>query len=463
MIGRELERDRLEQFYQGEQFEFLIMYGRRRVGKTTLLKELTAAHEAIYYPAQEKNDALNLMDFSRLVQIRLGGQYIAPFESWERAMAYVSQMAMTRKILLIIDEFSFIARHNPSIKSTLQHVIDHAWKDLPVKLILCGSSVSFMLNEVMGYQSPLYGRATQTMEVLPFDYMDSAAFYPQYSIEDRIKTYGILGGVPRYLVAFSDALSLRENIIQRVLQDGAFLYDEPEIMLRMELREPGVYGSILAAIAGGANRLTEIADRIHEDRTKVNKYLRTLETMRLITRVSPCGDPSERRSIYEITDQYFRFWYRYIYANKGYYEMLGPEGAADEILQNLTDYMGAAFERICQQYLVREVKARRLPFVPAMIGKWWGNNPAIRAQDDVDILALSRDRRAALLCECKFTSRPMPMEEYDDLLMAAEAFPEVTDKHYIFISKSGYTAPVVERALREQVTLLTLRDLFANN
>lgn len=460
MIGREQERARLDQFCQGEQFGFLIMYGRRRVGKTTLLQELTATHEAIYYPAQEKNDALNLADFSRLVQIRLGGQYIAPFETWERAMEYVSDAAGTRKVILIIDEFPFIARQNPSIKSILQHTIDHTWKERDIRLILCGSSVSFMLNEVMGYQSPLYGRATQTMEVLPFDYRDSAAFFPGYSQEDQLKAYGILGGVPRYLAAFSPELSLRENVIQRILQNGTFLYDEPEIMLRMELREPGIYGSILASIAGGANKLSEIADRIHEDRSKVGKYLNTLETLRLVTRVTPCGERSERKSIYAIADQYFRFWYRYIYINKGYYEMLGPEAAADEILDNLNDYMGVAFETICRQYLVRAAKARELPFVPATIGKWWGNNPAIRAQDDVDILALSRDGHTALLCECKFTNRPMPMEEYDDLMTAAEAFPEVSDKHYMFISKSGYTSPVVERAQREGVRLLTIADLF---
>ena len=202
-----------------------------------------------------------------------------------------------------------------------------------------------MVNEVMGYKSPLYGRMTASMEVLPFDYLDAAQFFPNFSIEQQLLAFGILGGIPRYLNAFSDEKSIKENI-------------------------------------------------------------------------------------------------------------------QDEIMTDLSTYMGQAFEDICVQFLKRKAKAKELPFVPAEMGKWWGNNPAIRAQDDVDILAYNRKRTEALFCECKFTNRPMPMEEYEDLVIATKAFPEAIRKHLIFISKSGYAESVQRRAAEEGAVLYTIDDLF---
>lgn len=213
----------------------------------------------------------------------------------------MTKKSADQKTVLIIDEFPFMAGPNPSIKSILQHEIDHHWKNQNIFLILCGSSVSFMINDIMGYESPLYGRATFSMEVLPFDYLDSAKFFPDYSLEDKLIAYGILGGIPCYLSAFSGERSLQENIEREILRNGALLNDEPMMLLKMELREPNVYNSIL---------------------------------------------------------------------------------------DDISDFMGLAFEDICRQYLIRKAKLKKLPFVPFHIGKWWGNNPAIRAQDDVDLLAL---------------------------------------------------------------------------
>ena len=213
MIGRMKEMNQLEEMYSNDRFEFMVMYGRRRIGKTTILQEFSKRHKTIYFSAQEKNDALNLQDFSRIIQEYFDGSFIANFANWEDALNYISRKVQDQRTVLIIDEFPFLAETNPSIKSILQHRIDHDWKERNIFLILCGSSVSFMLNDVMGYKSPLYGRSTGSMEVLPFDYLESAEFFPDYSEEDKIIAYGILGGVPRYLNAFDSKRSLRENII----------------------------------------------------------------------------------------------------------------------------------------------------------------------------------------------------------------------------------------------------------
>lgn len=461
MLGREKELEQIEKLSKSNRFEFLVMYGRRRVGKTTILQEFSGKNHVIFYSAQEKNDSLNLQDFSKTIQQYFEGQFIAPFQSWKDAFSYITKKAADKKTILIIDEFPFMAGPNPSLKSMLQHEIDHHWKNQNIFLILCGSSVSFMINDIMGYESPLYGRITASMEVLPFDYLDSAKFFPDYSVQDKLIAYGVLGGVPRYLNAFSKEHSIQENIETEILRNGAFLNDEPMMLLRMELREPNVYNSILEAIARGYNKVTEIADCIHEDKSKCSKYITTLLAIRLVEKRVPCGEPEgSKKTIYALTDNFYRFWYHYIFANKSYYELLGDSDAAKEIIDDISDFMGLAFEDICKQYLIRQAKRKKLPFVPSDIGKWWGNNPAIRAQDDVDLLALNKKRTEGIFCECKFTNRSMPMEEYEDLVTATKAFPEAMKKHLMFISKSGFTAPVQRRAEEEGTVLLTIEDLF---
>lgn len=461
MIGRKEELKQLETLYQSDKFEFLVMYGRRRVGKTTILQEFANKHKVIFFSAQEKNDALNLQDFSKSIQLYFDNDFIAGFPSWKDAFSYISKKTGNQKTVLIIDEFPFIAEQNPSIKSILQHEIDHEWKKQNIFLILCGSSVSFMVNDVTGFKSPLYGRTTETKEVLPFDYLESAEFFPKYNQEEKLIAYGILGGIPRYLNAFTDNKSLEENIAHEIIRNGAFLNDEPEMLLKMELREPMIYNGILQAISGGCNTLTEISDRIHEDKSKISKYLLTLQTIQLIDRRVPCGESSKsKKSIYVIMDNYYKFWYRYVFTNKSYYNILGTEDAAKEVTEDIPNFMGMAFEDICKQYLIRQAKAKKLPFIPYLIDKWWGNNPAIKAQDDVDILALSKDGKSGLFCECKFRNKPMPMEEYEDLIQAGKAFPNIKEKYFMFFSKGGYTSPVIKRAAKEGAILLKIQDLF---
>lgn len=461
MIGRVQEMNQLERMYTSARFEFMVMYGRRRIGKTTILQEFSKTHKTIFFSAQEKNDALNLQDFSRVVQEYFDGNFISYFANWEDALHYLGRKSQNQRTVLIVDEFPFLAETNPSIKSILQHKIDHDWKERNLFLILCGSSVSFMLNDVMGYKSPLYGRSTGSMEVLPFDYLESAAFFPNYSEEEKLIAYGMLGGVPRYMNAFDPGRSLRENLISEILAEGAFLNDEPQTMLRMELREPAVYNSILEAVANGCNRVVEIADRIHEEKSKCSKYMLTLQTLRLLEKHVPCGEPDgSKRGIYVIADHFYKFWYRYVFSNKSYYSMLGIDKAADEIMGEINEYMGPVFEDICRQYLIRRAKAGTLPFIPYTIGKWWGNNPVIKAQDDVDLLALDRNGESGIFVECKFRNRPMAMEEYDDLVTAAEAFPDVKEKMFLFISKSGFTEAVKRRAEKEGAELVEAGEMY---
>ncbi len=461
MIGRLAELNQLERLYNSPKFEFLTIFGRRRIGKTTILKEFAKRHRSLFFLAQEKNDPLNLLSFSKTVQTFFDGDFISAFPHWNDAFDYITRKTTNEKLVLIIDEFPFLAEPNPSIKSILQHTIDHVWKDKNIFLILCGSSVNFMLSDVMGYKSPLYGRITGNMEVKPFDYLECAEFFPSYSKVEKAIIYGILGGVPRYLEAFSPDVSLEENIRDNLLAEGSFLNDEPQTLLRIELREPSVYNSILEALSNGCNKISEIADRIHEEKSKCSKYMLTLLVLRVIEKSIPCTESeTSKKGIYEITDNYFRFWYRFIFTNENYYSMLGLERSAKEIMDGINDYMGPVFEKICQQYLIRAARNNKLPFVPYRMGKWWGNNPLLKAQDDIDILAYDKSGKKALFCECKFRNKPMAMDEYDDLVMAAEMFQDIKEKHFMFFSKSGFTESVKQRSESEGATLLTIDELY---
>lgn len=461
MIGRSDEMKLLDSLFSSDKFEFLVMYGRRRVGKTTILQEFAKDKDVIFYPAQEKNDALNLNDFSRMVQLKLDGMFISSFPGWKEAFEYIDKKA-DHRIAVIIDEFPFIAEENPTVKSVLQHTIDHLWKNNSnIFLILCGSSVSFMETDVMGNKSPLHDRQTSSLEIKPFDYLDSSLFYPKYSNLEKIIAYGILGGVPRYLEAFDDTLTLGQNIAGKIIERGSYLNEEPTNLLKAELRDPNVYNSILSAIANGKNKVQEISDYIHEEKSKVSKYLIVLQTMRLVEKSIPCGESDiSRKGIYRLTDNFFRFWFRYEFTNNVYYEMLGSKAASEEIMNGISDYMGDAFEEICQEYMIRLAKNGKLPFIPYKIGKWWGNNSHIKAQDDVDVLLIDKSGKKGIFVECKFTSSKMPHKEYEDLKDAMEAFPDISERYMYFISKSGYGASVIRHAKEDGAVLLGIDDLF---
>ena len=460
MIGRKEELNHLYELYSNSSFEFLVMYGRRRVGKTTILQEFAESTNSIFFPAREKNDALNLEDFSKVIQYHFDKTFIASFQSWEDAFNYIGTKANERTAI-IIDEFPYIIDENPSVKSILQHVIDHSWKNKNLFLILCGSSVSIMESDVMGRKSPLHDRQTSSLEIKPFDYLESSAFFPNYSNEDKLLAYGILGGIPRYLEAFDPNRSMEENIASKIIRNGAYLHEEPDNLLKAELRETNVYSSILSAIANGRNKIMDIANYIHEERSKVAKYLITLQTLRLIEKRIPCGDPeTSKKSIYVIKDNFFKFWFRYEFTNNSYYAMLGSKNAAAEIMEDISNLMGDAFEEICKEYIIHLAKQGKLPFIPYHLGKWWGTNPAIKAQDNVDLLAIDRSGKKAIFVECKFTSQPMPYDEYEDLATATKAFSDIQEKQLWFISKSGYTDSVIRQAKKDGAVLLTIDDLF---
>lgn len=464
MIGRQKELSLLEKLYNSPKFEYLNLYGRRRVGKSTLLTEFSSLHRCIFMTGQEKNNPLNQSDFTRAICEYFSCSFIPDFKEWKPIFEFLTDLIVKNpsdeKIVIIIDEFPYIAKEDASIKSALQTIIDRKWKNMSnVLLILCGSSVSFMVNDVMGAASPLHGRATSEYELLPFDYTITKEFYPAMSDIDRIVTYGILGGIPLYLLSFSDKLSVKDNIENGLLSPISVMRREPLNLLRMELREPLFYNSILLSVSNGATKLGEVSTKVYEDASKVSKYIETLKELRIVTKSVPYGEKeSSKKSVYQIKDNYFKFWYRFIFPNEGKINLLGEEKAAESIIDSLSDYMGLVFEDICREYMVRLAQKGNLPFIPDGFGKWWGNNPTKKRQDDIDIIGT--DGNKGIFCECKFRNELFDLPEFNDLLSASEIFTQINEKYFYLFSKSGFTQAVKDQAANYNINFVTIPDLF---
>jgi len=455
-IGRERELQVLEKLYKSNRFEYLVMYGRRRIGKTEILKEFSKTHKTIFFSASEKKS--NLLDFSKLVFSYYNDNINASFESREDGFSYIANHSSSERTVLIIDEFPYIAKAEPSVKSILQNTIDRLFIEKNIMLILCGSSVSFMVNKVMGKKTPLFGRNTAVMQILPFEYYEIKKFLPNYSKEEQMKTYCILGGVPYYLTKFKDNLSIEENISNVIVDSNAPLKEEPLTLLKSELREPSTYNTILEVISKGSNKISEIASKSKIEVTKLPRYLNTLEEMKIIGKLICAGEKkNSRKTQYVITDNFFSFWYSFIFSNTTKIELMEPMAFIKSIQLEIFTYYGFKFENICYQYLKKEVKQNKLPFIPTTLSKWWGGNKLTKKQDDIDILGI--DKNKYLFCECKFENEIFDLKEFNDLIIVSKNFVNAKEKYFYIFIKSSFSKAVLEESKKYNCKLITVKDM----
>ena len=312
MLVEKKELNVLDSIYQSNNFEMVVVYGMRRVGKTELLKQFIKDKEVLYHTCIY-NSSSNLKLLSKAIFEYNKVDSNASFESFMDAMEYIFKLSIDKKILFILDEYPNLAMSDPSINSILQALIDK-YKDVSkLKLILCGSSISYMTDKVMN-GGPLYGRKTAQMEILPFDFNESMLFFPNYSNEEKAICYGLLGGIPLYLRQFSDKLSIIENVQRTFFNTSSIMYLQPISLLQEELREPTKYNSIIEAISKGKNKLTEIADYINESTAVVSTYMRKLINIHIVEKEKPYNG-SDKKTIYIIKDNMFRFWYSMVSNN----------------------------------------------------------------------------------------------------------------------------------------------------
>ena len=250
-IGRERELSEFDALYRQDRFQLFVLYGRRRVGKTTFLREFCKDKPCIFYSAEQSNDKLNLEKFSARVFSHYGETDLEPFASWEKALLYIHRRQSAERLVLVFDEFPYLAAVSPSVLSVLQHLVDHTLKDGKLFIVLCGSYMGFMEKEVLSAKSPLFGRRTGQLHMKPFDYLTSAEFMPGFSNEEKLTLYGAAGGTAMYLGLVNRNKTLAENIEDMFLKPTGYLYEEPQLLLRQEVQEPGVYNAVIEAIAGG--------------------------------------------------------------------------------------------------------------------------------------------------------------------------------------------------------------------
>ena len=458
-IGRDKELSALDKLYQSDQFEFVVIYGRRRVGKTALINQFIGDKKSIYFMGIESNEKQNLENLSKsIIEFSSGIQTETSFSSFQAALEYAFKLAENERIILTIDEYPYVARSSKSLASTLQLLIDKYKDTSKLMLILCGSSMSYMEDHVLAYKAPLYGRRTAQMKIQPFDFEESCRYFHNFSEEDKALIYGIVGGTPQYLLQMSDKLSVEENIKNTYLNPMSFLYEEPVNLLKQEVREPAIYNAIITAIATGHSRMSEISSKVGEDTNVCSNYIKNLINLGIIQKETPYGEKASKKSIYSIEDNMFYFWYRFVLDNNS----LIARGAADlaykRIAPQLPNYMGRVFEEICKQYLWKQLLAGNAPIEFISLGRWWGNDPIQKSQAEIDIMG-EQDSETALFAECKWRNEKVDLDILETLIERSRLF-HYKKVHYYLFSKSGFTKGCMDKAkVMGNVTLVSYGDI----
>lgn len=402
-VDRNQEINFLKERFKSENAECIILYGRRRVGKTELLIQFLKDKRGIYFLASEEGDLQNIREFTHHAGLFLRDNNFEriSFESWPslfeafiRHTSFVEHAKMG-KVVIVMDEFPYLIAHNRSIPSIFQKIWDTALKDLPVMLVLSGSSISTMETAVLGYQSPLYGRRSGQWQVEPLPYSCIHEFLP-WSDEDIAKTWFVLGGIPAYLLKFQPEKSIPENILDNILNKGAYLYSETEMLMNYEFREPANYMIIFKALASGCTTLSDICSSTGLDKSMVSKYLDVLCRLHIIKDEVPVTAPAAfRRRHYRITDPYLMFWFRFVYPNRIDIEAGRSLAVLQRILLSFPSYCGHMFELLTEECIRNRVILADRSF--SVTGRWWYK------ESEIDYVCLNDSTHEAVFLECKWS------------------------------------------------------------
>lgn len=434
-VGRHQELEQLNQAYQENDFQFTVIYGRRRIGKTSLINEFLKDKKSIYYVALEENAEDNLKRFSDAISIfkntDQGGK--EKFANFEECFKEITHLAQKQRVILVIDEFPYLAKAYPTISSMLQSYIDHEFKETNLFLILCGSSMSFMERQVLGYQSPLYGRRTLALKLEPFKLSEAHEMLPKLSKEDAFIINTVCGGVPQYLSYMSDSMSVADNIKKNFLSKSGRLFDEPNNLLQQELRDPTNYNSIINAIASGASKHSKIAQSAHLQTGPLTTYLNNLIDLGIVEKKLPVTEQKKSKSkniVYRICDGMFRFWYTFVGKQTDLIERGLTDLAWVKVQKGLSDFMGPEFEKYSQDFMwSQDMNEKIVPNPFIHLGNWWGTDKRTHQQVELDIVGFSDDERDGYFGECKWKNEPISRSVLEKLITNSEIF-KYPLKHY---------------------------------
>jgi len=477
-IGRKTELQFLEDKYNSPNGQLIVVYGRRRIGKTETLHQFCKGKPHVFFSCRECTDKLQLKNFSvRILNEKIpAANYITEFSDWEKALCSIKDLPYgSSKKLLVIDEFPYMCKGNTSIPSILQNLWDDILKDENVMIILCGSAMSFIENELLAEKNPLYGRATGIYKFKEMGFYEAIQFFPDYSDRDKVIAYSVLGGIPHYLKQFDPKLTIDENIKKNILTKGCTLYSEVEFLLRQELRETPLYNSIIEAVALGNTKLNDISIKsLIDDTSKTSVYLKNLIELEIVEREFSVDDgikerAKSNRGLYRITDNFFRFWYAFVFANYSELEDGDVDGVYEYVISPaLNEFAALVFEDICREYVREMQKAGMLPFRYAKIGRWWGKTTvrrkdALEVQEtEIDLLAVSKNADNYLLGECKFKNKPFRYSEFLDTAAKLSQQKDKADFYYFLFSESGFDESILQEAeSNDRLCLFDLEDIVS--
>ena len=442
-IGRKRELATLDRLYQQDKFQFVVIYGRRRVGKTALINKFIENKPAIYFTGVESNSKQNLENLSSAIYD--GGETEGlSFASFQMALENVFKTASTDRKILVLDEYPYVAKADKSFASTLQMLIDKYKDTSKLYLILCGSSMSYMEDEVLAYKAPLYGRRTAQMKILPFTFQEVCEYATGFSPIDKALLYGIAGGTPQYLLQMDNTKTIEDNIKDTFLNPSSILFEEPMNLLKQEVREPSVYTAVITAIATGASKISEISNKIGEDTSICSNYIRNLINLGIVRKETPYGEKPGKKTIYIIEDNMFKFWYRFIPKVNTLIARGRIDSAYAKIEPHLTEYMGHIFEDICTEYLWHLLDSEKSSVEFSGLGHWWGNDPKEKKQVEIDILGFGEENDA-IFAECKWQNEKVDTAILKTLVYRSTLFHKNKKFLYLF-SKSGFTTGCIKEA-----------------
>lgn len=469
-IGRKKELASLQELYDKDGFGMTVIYGRRRIGKSTLIAEFIKDKKAIFYTATKVGKDRNLELFTRQVLSVLDPDMEeASFPSIEAVLDFLGKKISNEKVILVIDELPYWAEKDDSLLSILQKYIDNEWKEKNLKIILCGSALSFMENKVLSEKSPLFGRRDTQIKLEAFDYLDSALFVPNYTAEDKAICYGITGGVAKYLSLIDGEKSIDENIKKLFFHTDGYLYDETRNLLTQEFSDITLVNNVIEQIASGENTVNIIAAKVGEKEPTVLYSLEKLMSVGLVEK-KRCitEEKNKKKTQYVLKDHMFKFWYEFIPKATSVIEMgQGDLYYEKAVKSRLHSYMGTVFEEMCRYYTLRQGIQGQFDCFITNVGTWWGMETVTNPQGekrgqsaDIDVVAISEIDKAAVIGECKFKNEKIDKGIYETLIRRSGLISaRYKIKKIVFFSLSGYTE-WFDTLNDDHVILLTLNDLY---
>ena len=462
-IGRKREMEKLESEYSRDS-SFVVIYGRRRVGKTTLIKEFLKDKTAFYFLATEEIESQSMKRLAGVVARTTKNRLLqnATFTDWLDLFQVIADYEPEKKKVFVIDEFPYLVKTNSAFPSILQNAWDEVLKDKNVMLILSGSLIGMMQKYALSYDSPLYGRRTSQMRLAPLLFTDIYAVQ-SLSFTESVEQYAVTGGVPKYLEFFEDGRELTEQIKDAVLSKNGFLYEEPFFLLKSESMTAVNYFSIIKAIADGNHKIGKIAGVLGIESSKLTPYLSTLSDLGFVEKRTPVTEKNpekSRKGLYFIADNFIRFWFKYVYPYKG--ELDNMQIVLEEMKKDFeTKFVAFAYEDICKDIFANLCKRGVIDFVPSRIGAYWLND--YTGDTEIDVMAVDNQNKRIFAGECKYHRNPVDASVYyalkEKVLDAGEirkSYP-VYDVIYGVFSKSGFTQRMLDAA-RETSNLVLVNE-----